>query len=248
MALPFGLGPGAGVFLLTAVLIAAVVRGYSGFGFSALTVAVTGLVTNPLNAVAVVLFCEVLMTLQQARGIARHIDWGRVGALTLGAVVGLPIGVYGLVAIGVDAARVVISLFILAMCGILLAGWQIGREVRGAANAGLGFVSGIANGAAMAGLPVAAFLSAQPIRPAVFRATLITYFAILDAISLPVLWKAGLVSRDTFVALAIALPLLLVGNWLGNRRFLSAEPQSFRRFAILLLALLALLGLIRSLL
>jgi uncharacterized protein len=246
MALPFGLGPGAASFLLVAVLAAAMVRGFSGFGFSALTVAATGLVSDPLNAVAVVLLCEVVMTLQAARGMAGHVDWRRVALLLAGALIGLPIGVYGLIAIGVDAARIAISLFILMMCGVLLTGWHIGREERGWPNAVMGFVSGLANGAAMAGLPVAAFFSAQPMRPAVFRATLIAYFAVLDLLSLPVLWQAGLVSRDTFIAFGVALPALLIGNHFGGHRFNKSAPQSFRRLAIALLALLAMLGLARS--
>jgi uncharacterized membrane protein YfcA len=246
MVLPFGLSPEAGGFLLAAVLAAAILRGFSGFGFSALVVATTGLVSDPLNAVAVVLLCEVVMTLQAARGIAGHIDWRRVGLLLAGAIIGLPIGVHGLIAIGVDAARIVISLFILAMCGVLLAGWQITREVRGWPTAALGLASGVANGAAMAGLPVAAFFSAQPMPPRVFRATLITYFAAIDLLSLPVLWQAGLVSRDTFVALAFAFPALLAGNYFGGKGFSKAAPRSFRHVAIALLALLAALGLARS--
>ncbi len=246
MALPFGLSPAMAAFLLAAVLIAAIVRGFSGFGFSALVVAATGLVSDPLNAVAVVLFCEVVMTLQAVKGIAGHIDWRRVGLLLAGAAIGLPIGVHGLIAIGIDASRIAISLFILFMCGVLLTGWYIPREVRGWPNAVLGFASGVANGAAMAGLPVAAFFSAQPIPPKVFRATLIAYFAVLDLFSLPVLFHAGLITRDTYLACAIALPLLLIGNHFGSSRFAKSAPQSFRRLAIALLATLAVLGLLKS--
>ncbi|MEZ5731223.1 MAG: sulfite exporter TauE/SafE family protein [Paracoccaceae bacterium] len=246
MALPFGLTPETAVFLLAALFGAAVIRGFSGFGFSALVVAATGLVSDPLNAVAVVLFCEVVMTLQAARGISGHVDWRRVWLLLAGAAIGLPIGVHGLIAIGIDASRVAISLFILAMCGILLAGWSVPREVRGWPNALLGFASGVANGAAMAGLPVAAFFSAQPIPPKVFRATLIAYFAVLDFFSLPVLLHAGLITRDTVVATIVAVPLLLLGNHFGSYRFSKSAPQSFRRLAIGLLAALAIMGLLRT--
>jgi uncharacterized membrane protein YfcA len=247
MALPFDLSPGAAAFLLFAVLAAAIIRGFSGFGFSALVVAATGLVNDPLHAVAVVLFCEVVMTLQVARSIAGQVDWRRVGLLLAGAAIGLPIGVHGLIAIGVDASRLVISVFILLMCAILLAGWTIEREIRGWPNAVIGLISGIANGAAMAGLPVAAAFAAQPIPPRVFRATLIAYFAVLDFLSLPVLYQAGLVTRDTFVATAVALPALLVGNYFGGHRFNRAAPKNFRRLAVSVLALLALMGIVRTL-
>ncbi len=61
------------------------------------------------------------------------------------------------------------------------------------------------------------------------------------------MWSQGFVTRDTLLATALGLPLMVAGVHLGSRRFLSAPPDSFRRFAILLLATLAVLGLMRSL-
>ena len=246
MALPFDLSAGAGLWLAALILGAAVIRGYSGFGFSALVVAGAALVTQPLHFVAVVLICEVILTAQAARGALPDVDWGRVGRLMAGAVVGLPLGVWALTSVGIDTARIVIAVFVLAMCAILLAGWRVARELRGLPEAGVGLASGLANAAAMAGLPVAAFFAAQPISPAGFRATLIAYFAIVDLATLPFLWRAGHVSGDSLLAVGLALPLLLLGNWAGSRRFLAAAPRDFRRMAIGLLAVLALLGLGRA--
>lgn len=248
MTLPFELSAGAGLWMAALVLGAAFIRGYSGFGFSALVVAGAALVTDPLNAVAVVLICETILTAQAARGALPHVDWGRVGRLMAGALPGLPLGVWALTSVGVDAARAAIAVFVLAMCALLITGWRVARELRGWPEAGIGLASGLANSAAMAGLPVAAFFAAQPIPAAAFRATLIAYFAIVDLATLPFLWRAGEIGRDSFLAVAWALPLLLLGNWAGSRRFLAAAPQGFRRMATLLLGVLALLGLGRALL
>ena len=111
-----------------------------------------------------------------------------------------------------------------------------------------GLVSGLANAPGMGGLPVAAFFAAQPMPAAVFRATLIAYFPLLDLYSAPLYWWPGWSRWDTSGGGALALPLTLLGNWLGGRHFFGADPQEFRRFAILLLAVLAALGLVRSLL
>ena len=59
-------------------------------------------------------------------------------------------------------------------------------------------------------------------------------------------WMAGLVSWGTLWASLIALPLAVLGSWLGGRHSLRTDPQEFRRFAILLLAGLAGLGLIKA--
>ena len=245
---PFDLGPGALVWLAVACLVAGFVRGYSGFGFSALLIAASSLVTNPLNFVAVVVILETVMSLQHAKGAGPDVDWKRVRWLMGGAALGLPLGLWILTGVSEDTARAVVSGYVLLMCGVLLAGWRLKSEARGgAANAAAGVISGLANAPGMGGLPVAAFFAAQPMPAAVFRATLIAYFPLLDVYSAPLYWLAGLISWDTLWAALIALPVTLFGNWLGGRHFFGTDPQEFRRFAIILLAGLATLGLGKAL-
>ncbi|MDZ7905264.1 MAG: hypothetical protein U5N55_05410 [Cypionkella sp.] len=95
----------------------------------------------------------------------------------------------------------------------------------------------------MGGLPLIPFFAAQPMALAVFRATLIAYFPLLDLYSAPLYWAAGLVTWGTIWASVLALPLALLGNWLGGRQFFQTDPQDFRRFVIVLLAVLALMAL-----
>ena len=246
--MPFDLGPMGLIWMAATVLIAAFVRGYSGFGYSAMVIAASSLVTNPLNFVAVVVILETVMSLQAARGAGPDIDWRRVGWLLAGAAIGLPLGLWVLTGVSEDTARAVISGYVLVMCGVLLMGWRMRAEMRGPGNAVAGLASGLANAPGMGGLPIAAFFAAQPMQASVFRATLIAYFPLLDLYSAPLYWFAGLVSWDTLWASLIALPLTVFGNWLGSRHFLNTDPQDFRRFAILLLAGLAALGLIKAVL
>jgi uncharacterized membrane protein YfcA len=147
-----------------------------------------------------------------------------------------------------DGARAVVSVYVLTMCLILLAGLRLKSQVGAAGTFGAGLISGLANAPGMGGLPVAAFFVAQPMAPAVFRATLVAYFPILDIFSAPLYWATGLVSWDTFWASLFVLPLTLIGNWLGGRHFFNTDPQDFRRFAIILLAGLAALGLLKAVL
>ncbi len=246
--MPFDLGPGALAWMAVAVLVAAFVRGYSGFGYSAMVIAASSLVTNPLNFVAVVVILETAMSLQAAKAAGPAVDWRRVWLLMAGAVVGLPLGLWVLTGVSEDTARAVVSGYVLVMCGVLLAGWRLAREVRGGGNVAAGVISGLANAPGMGGLPIAAFFAAQPMQATVFRATLIAYFPLLDLYSAPLYFWAGLVSWDTLWASLIALPLTFLGNWLGGRHFFSTDPQEFRRFAILLLAGLAGLGLLKAVL
>lgn len=245
--MPFDLGPAALVWMALATLIAGFVRGYSGFGYSAMLIAAASLVTSPLNFVAVVVILETVMSLQAAKGAGPDVDWRRVGWFLAGAAIGLPLGLWILTGVSEDTARAVVSGYVLVMCAVLLAGWRLKAEVAGPANGVAGVISGLANAPGMGGLPIAAFFAAQPMHAAVFRATLIAYFPLLDLYSAPLYWYAGLVSWDTLWAALWLLPITLVSNWLGGRHFFDTDPQDFRRFAIVLLAGLAVLGLGKAL-
>lgn len=247
MSLPFDLTIASAVYMAVVLFGAAFVRGYSGFGMPALVMTSSALVMDPLVWVPVVLMAEVVLTLQQAPGIWKHVDWRRAASLALGALMGVPLGVYVLTNIGLDLARAVLSGFVLVMCLLLWAGWRFAGRVGDGGHIGVGLISGVANGAAVGGLPVAVFFTAQAIPAVVFRATIIAYFAMLDICSTGALWVAGRITPETWVALVMALPLLTGGIWLGTWQFRRAAPQEFRRFAIVLLAVLAVLGLLRSL-
>ena len=166
----------------------------------------------------------------------------------MGAFIGVPVGVIGLARLDVTLIRVAISIYLLIMCVLFVGGWRLKQPAGSAAHIGVGFFSGVANGAAIGGLPVAAFFAAQPMPAAMFRATLVAYFFALDVWSLPFMGGVGQINGESLVVTGAVLPLLLTGVWLGGRHFIRSDPQSFRRFAILLLAALALLGLVRSVL
>ena len=244
--MPLDLGSLAWGWLALVALGASFVRGYSGFGFAALLVSGAALVTEPVALVPAVLVCDVALGAPQWRSVRGAIDWRRVGALFAGCLLGVPLGVWAIAAMGPDAARAAISLWVLLMGLVLLRGWALPRPPGLPAHGAVGLVSGLANGAAVGGLPVAAFFAAQPINAAAFRATLVAYFLLLDAWTLPVMWREGLLTPDTLLLAALGLPVMLLGLHLGSRHFLKAPPEEFRRFAIWTLMALAVLGLLRA--
>ncbi|WP_458791403.1 sulfite exporter TauE/SafE family protein [Yoonia sp. MH D7] len=232
--------------LSIALLGAAFVRGYSGFGFSAIFIAFASLLTNPIPLIPVVFTCEIAMTALQARNIRPHIDWRRVLTLLAGAALALPFSVWVMLRVGEDTARFSISAIIFIMALILLSGWSLHSALRTKGHLGIGVISGLCNAAGVGGLPVAAFMTAQSIPANVFRATMIVYLTGLDLMTLPLMWAGGMVTWDTAIGAAFALPILALGVQLGSRQFLSATPKTFRRFAVMLLLTLSLAGLIHA--
>ena len=246
MDLPFSLPAGMAAAMAAALFAAAFVRGYSGFGFSAIFIAFAALLTNPVPLIPVVFMCEIAMTAFQARGIRPNIDWRRALTLLAGAALATIPSIYVMARLDEATARLTISSLILGLSLLLLSGWQLKRPIGRAGHVGVGVASGMANSAGVGGLPVAAFMAAQPIPAATFRATMIVYLTGIDLMALPVMAANGLVSGGTFAAALLAFPILGLGVWLGGRRFLSASPQQFRRVAVTLLLTLSLIGIARA--
>ncbi|MCC5989229.1 MAG: sulfite exporter TauE/SafE family protein [Pararhodobacter sp.] len=234
-------------YLAVCILGAAWVRGYSGFGFSALVITSAALVTDPVPLVATLVMCEIVLSAGQARGLRGQADWRRIWGMLAGAAVVMPFSFSVIARLGEDLARIAISVAVLAMCLTMARGWQFGREIGTPGNLVAGMASGIANSAAAGGLPVAVFLAGQQVAAPVFRATMIAYLTLVCVIALPSLWMSGLLRGSSFVMLAAMLPVMALGLWLGGRRFTSASPQDFKRFTLWLLGTLSAIGLLRSL-
>lgn len=235
-------------WLVSVLVLAALARGYAGFGFSAVLVTGWSLATDPVRAVVLALLLEVAASVVQARSVWQAVPWRRVAALLVAAAVGTPVGVWLLGHADAQALRVGLALFVFGAAIAMLAGWRLARRAGTPATLAAGFASGVANGAvAMGGLPVALFFTADGEDPARMRAAMIAYFFVLDLLALLWIARAGLVGGGDFVGAAAALPLVVGGMALGARRFATARVGDFRRFTLWLLLTLSVAGLARAL-
>jgi uncharacterized membrane protein YfcA len=229
------------------LVLGAVARGYSGFGFSALLVSSWSLVTDPARAVVVALILEVTASILQAVSVWRDVAWKRVGLLMAGALIGTPFGVYLLAHAPREPLKLGIAVFVLIATLLLLGEWKLKVRV-GATGTGLvGVASGVANGSvAMGGLPVALLLTASGDTPASIRATVVAYFFLLDLVGLFFLARQGVVTGPDVSLAVLSLPVLAAGIWVGSRRFLGATAESFRRTTLVLLLVIAGIGIVRA--
>ena len=79
------------IYTGTAVFIAAVVRGYSGFGFSMISTVSLTLVLPPAEVVPVVLLLEVIASGWLLPQVWRQVDWASLIPLSAGVVLGTPV-------------------------------------------------------------------------------------------------------------------------------------------------------------
>lgn len=234
------LGPAAAIYLALLMAVAAFARGYSGFGMPALLVTGGSLVAAPQKLVPLILMLDVIASITQLRGILPDVDWRRVLVLLATSAVGTPLGVRALTFIDPDTARIIVALYVATISIALLWGWRLGRPVGDVGMLVLGFLCGFVTGLiAMGGMVVVTFLTADGTKPAALRATLIAYFLPLDGFACLLFLSEGRYDADGIAAVALAVPILMAGVWLGGRHFLSASPEQFRRLTLGFLIVLA---------
>ena len=232
---------------MVVVLLAGIVRGFAGFGFSALTVAGMSLFVSPAQVVPAAFALEVLASITLLRSVWRDIDWRWLRPLLIGNAIAIPIGV-GMLAIVPEAPlRAIVSgVILLASTSLLLgvrAPWPDSSGVRLAT----GFASGIVNGlAAIGGMVVAVMLFSTTIPAAAARATLIAMFLATDVYSLGWAGSAGLLDANLLRWVAWLVGPMLVGIAIGSRHFLGVSEDRFRRIVLRVLAAVAALGLLRA--
>jgi uncharacterized membrane protein YfcA len=229
-------------YAVACIFLAAVVRGYSGFGFSLLSVTSLSLALPPAEILPSIFMLEIVASVHLLPSIWKDIHWRSIGLLLAGCLVGTPFGVWLLANVPTPAMLVALGAAVLVSTVLLWRGYALKTMPGKAATAATGAVSGLLNGAmSIAGPPVIVFYFASPAGMVAGRASLIAYFLGTDIIALPLLAREGLVTWEAFVRALIFLPALLAGVWLGARSFQGADPKVFRKWVLAILAVLAVL-------
>jgi uncharacterized membrane protein YfcA len=230
-------------FAVLCIFLAAMVRGYSGFGFSLLAITALSLVLPPSEIVPSIFMLEVAASLHLLPGIWKDVHWRSLAPLTLGCLLATPFGVYLLANVPAAPMQIAMAGFVLVATLLLGQGFALKTMPGPLASTAAGAASGFANGAfGIGGPPVILFYFASPAGNLAGRASLIAYFFITDIVGLAFLSRQDLVTGAALFRAAIFLPALLAGVWLGARSFKSADPAVFRKWVLGILAGLAVLS------
>ena len=229
------------------IFLAAIVRGYSGFGFSLLSITALSLIYPPAQVIPSIFMLEVAASLHMLPSIWRDVHWRSLMPLIIGCLIGTPIGVYALANLPQDQMTLALAIFVLAATFLLWRGFALKSMPSAPATLAAGTAAGLANGAfGIGGPPVILFYFASPAGHAAGRASLIAYFMVTDIVGLGFLAREGLVTTQSALLMLAFLPALLAGVWLGARSFKSADPDKFRRIVLAVLAILAVIIAIKA--
>lgn len=234
--------------LLSIMFVAAVARGYAGFGSSAIVIASASLFIAPAKLVPVLYVLEVGASIAMFPAIRREVDYPIYWRILAGCTIGIPLGQFLLTNWPPDTVRVALSIAVLACAILLWRGFRLGFPMGKTFALLTGLLTGLGSGlAVIGGLVMVVILYATEFGAARTRAMCIAVFLAMYSYGIGISVLNGLFTTETVWLILLLTPPLLAGIWIGQRSYLATTPERFRQFLLVFLMALALVGVVRAL-
>jgi uncharacterized protein len=218
-------------------LIAGLARGFSGFGAALIFMPLASALVGPRMAAPVLMIIDAVTALGLVPRALAESDKKEVGVMTLGTVVGVPLGAAALTRTDPVFIRWIIAAIIAAMLALLISGWRYRGRPAAPLTVAVGAVSGLFSGVAqIGGPPVVAYWLGSTTAAVAVRANVILFFALSNVVSFTSYWLGGLLTSAVIAAALVTGPAYGLGLFLGARLFGRASEIAFRRVCYALIA------------
>ncbi|MDG1946632.1 MAG: sulfite exporter TauE/SafE family protein [Amylibacter sp.] len=229
------------------VFFAGIVRGFSGFALSAIVVVSMVGILPTIQLIPMVLFLEAVAGIVMLRGGIRDANMPVVWILSIGSILGIPIGLLATVILPAEISRIIALILILFLSSLQLFKLIPGILSSKPALYTTGMIAGIASGiASVGGMVVALYVLASEESPKSMRGAIVMFLFI--GLFTSMIWYLIYGIMDTRAALrgVIFIPILLVGIFIGFRLFSPVLQKFYKQFCLVLLILISLIGLFRA--
>lgn len=223
------------LFCVMVVTVAFAVRGGAGFGGGVIAVPLLALVFPLQVTVPVVTVLNMLSSIGHGVTDWRHIVWREIGRIVPGSLVGVFLGLYLLTLFDPQPLARALGVFVVlyALYVMLFAGrtpeipprWML--PVAAVTSFFAGIVGSLFGGAA--GPLYVIYLNAARLGKDAFRVTITTVMLFQGLTRVAGYAALGLYDRHALLLLAAALPMVVIGSWLGARVVRRFDPVLFNR-------------------
>jgi len=220
-------------------LLGGIIRGYSGFGGPAVILLLLSHGFSPASLVFKVVLIDAMANLHLLRSALKEAEWRTVALLGIPAILGIPIGIYGLHHIDGESIRQAIGVTTAAAMIWLLSGHRRQKPFKSIVIVAVGFLNGIIYGASCIVLIAVAFLLLGPDSNKTSRANIIVWAFAMVSTYIPLNFALGYGAESAWPQI-LTLGLIYAGGALvGARLFAQSADTGYRKISIALLIILA---------
>ena len=233
-------------YVIFIVFIASIIRGFNGFGFSAICISGFSFILPAIEIVPIILALEVVISIFMVPYIWNKIDWRFVFKILLGIIIGSPIGLYLLKYLDPKTTHLSVCLLIIFFSILLMKGFSNQKINNNYGKFFTGIISGTLNGlTTLGGMPVALFLLITSIQPAVIRGSLAALFFLTDIYAFVLSFFSGIVDMTTIYRVIPLIIILPLGVFIGNKFFVKSKEETYRKVVFYFLIIVSITGILR---
>ncbi|MEP1201991.1 TSUP family transporter [Tateyamaria sp.] len=231
-------------WLLGAIVMAGLVRGFTGFGSAMIIMPVASSVLGPFAALAFLTVVEFWGPLPNLRAAWRTGDAREVALLLGGAALTLPLGLWSLSQLEPAVFGWAVSVVVLVLLVLVMSGWRYSGRLSRPSVLGVGSVGGFLGGlVGVPGPPVIMLYMASALPIAAIRANFLLYLLGVDLLMIAVFIVTDLLDPLAVTVGLICVPVYMCANVLGAWLFDPSAERLFRSLAYIVIALSAIVGL-----
>ncbi len=224
------------LFALTAIILAYIVRGITGFGSALIAVPLLAFILPLTVIVPLIVLLDFIASASHGLRHWRAIRWPLILPLLPFTLTGVGSALYLLKSIDVSLLRQALGLFIIAYAFYsLFAPAPRAQHSRYWAIPAGGFGGLIGTLFGTGGPFYVIYLQLQGVDKAAFRATIASIFLIDGSLRLVGFTSAGFYPHDTLMLVLSALPIMLLALYSGGHIHTNLKVDTFRRAISLLL-------------
>jgi uncharacterized membrane protein YfcA len=223
--------------LIATAFAASLASGLAGFAFALVANGAFLQILPPTTAVPVVLAGSVIAQLFSVFALRESVSWPRLWPFLLGGAIGIPLGAWALLAIDPTAFRIVVGVILVAYSVYaLLAHPPMVRGGGRLADGAIGWVGGVMGGlAALSGAVPTIWCQLRGWTKAEQRGVYQPFIVVMQLAALAALYVGGGIDRATVPVMALTLPAILIGTFVGLRLYARVNDRQFRLIVLLLL-------------
>jgi uncharacterized membrane protein YfcA len=234
------------IVLILICFFAGLIRGFSGFGLSAFVMSLALTIIPPIELIPVCWWMEFFASVFMIKNGWKDSDKKISIILWLGAIFGLPMGIFLTTILDFQTSKIIALVLILILALILLKNFKIQFLSTTTGTGFSGVCAGVATGlASIGGMIVATYVLASQNSARRMRASLVLYILLNSITTFIFLIIFDVMDQKAFMrGVLLAFPAS-IGVVLGSILFMQKLEKYYRPFSLGLLISFSLVGLIR---
>ncbi|MGN7175193.1 sulfite exporter TauE/SafE family protein [Cytobacillus sp. SAFR-174] len=216
------------------ILIASTLQTSTGFGFSILATPFLLLLFEPREAIQINLILSLIISAALFSKIKKDTDFEVLKRFAIGCSAGLPVGIGIFLFLDISRLKLAVSFIILLLTLLLMANFRV-KETSGR-DYSVGGLSGImTTSIGMPGPPLLLYFSGTDTDKERLRGTTLAFYLFIYSASLVFQIIFAGTNKTIWFSSLYALPLVLLGLYLGQILFVKINQRFFKIFTYIIL-------------